>query len=404
MDESDFNKIITESMRNENKLTTKIPERNELLLFLHGLMLLTGRVDIMYCNAFLDEAVQLLSNSIFLYEEGLFDCAFYSVRQAGEVVNSMLYLSENDRGTLEKWSAKDRFPTDSKIREQLQCISKGYQEIKLLIPEYFARHEELIKVSHKIIHKQGFDTFYRLRNQTSDKCGFSQVEETRFFTESLKYTIGLVLIILMILDPISLALSDDDITMKLNFNFMTEPVDVNFFKKYLGMDDVIDRIMQSQFYKEFSSNFEEKETMSPAVYTVVREEAWDISALDEIEKQIDLLNAYERFMFYILKSGLQISNFYFYYGASWYLTSIKCNYKRHTFGKSVFEQYLKPDDRFNQPCENIYISVILMYDEPLFLEHNESCTNDEIQILKELEHQGILKKRKFNEIIKSWKV
>lgn len=52
-------------------------------------MLITGRVDIMYCNAFLTEATQLLINSIFLYEDGYFDCAFYSVRQASEQNLSM---------------------------------------------------------------------------------------------------------------------------------------------------------------------------------------------------------------------------------------------------------------------------------------------------------------------------
>lgn len=404
MNESDFNNIIIESMRCENKSTIQIPERDELLLYLHGLMLLTGRADIMYCNAFLDEAIQLLSNSIFLYEEGLFDCAFYSVRQAGEVVNSMLYLSKNDRETLDKWSAKKRFPMDSKIKGQLQRISKGYQEIMSLIPEYFDNHENLIKRSHKIIHKQGFDTFYRLRYQIPENYSFSQDEETKFFIETLKNTIGIILVIFIIIEPISLALSDDNITMKLNFNFMTEPVDVNFFKKFLGMDDVIDRIIRSQFYKVFLLNFEENETMSPAVYSVVREEVWDVNALEEIVKQIDLLNAYERFMFCILKNGLQISNFYFCNGASWYLTSIKSNYSRHSFGKSVFEQYLEPEDKFNQPCKNVFISSILMYDEPLFLEHNEKLTNHEIYLLKELEHQGIDENKKFNDIIEDWKV
>jgi|GEM_PF-4875543 len=47
MKESDFKKIIIDSMRNENKLTFKIPERDELLLYLHGPMLLTGRANVM---------------------------------------------------------------------------------------------------------------------------------------------------------------------------------------------------------------------------------------------------------------------------------------------------------------------------------------------------------------------
>ena len=398
MDKNDFNNIIIDSMRYK-KATIELPERDKLLLYLHGLLLITGRVDIMYCNAFLDEAVQLLSNSIFLYEDGLFDCAFYSVRQAGEVVDSMLYLSNNENNTLERWSAKERFPMDSRLKEQLEKMSEDYREIKSLIPEYFSHHAELIGKSHKIIHKQGFDTFYRLRNQLPNNYGFSQNEEIKFFVECLKYTIGIVLIAFIILDPISLALSDNDITLKLNFNLMTEPIDVNYFHDYLALDDIIEKIKGSRFYKEFILGFANKEPMFPAVYSVVREEAWDVDALDEIEKQLDLLGPYERFMFRILKKGISISNFYFNDGLSWYLTSIKSNYSRNTFGSKIFGRYLTADDKFNQPCENVYISVILMYDEPLCIEHNEPLTDDEIQTLKEIEHHGLRELKEFNEAI-----
>lgn len=43
----------------------------------------------------------------FLYEDGCFDCAFYFVRQASEVFDSMLYLSNKDSGN------------DSKMKELL---------------------------------------------------------------------------------------------------------------------------------------------------------------------------------------------------------------------------------------------------------------------------------------------
>lgn len=368
MDENDFEKMIIDSMRNENKSHIQLPEHDELLMYLHSLTLFTGRVDIIYCNAFLDEAIQLLTNSVFLYEDGLFDCAFYSIRQACEVVDSMLYLSKNDHEAFDKWSAKKHFPMDNKLKVQLEKLSDDYKEVKSLIPDYFEHHAELIKKSHKIIHKQGFDTFYRLRNQKQNKYGFSQEEETKFFAESLKHTIGIVLIIFIILEPISLALSDEKITLKLNYNFMTEPIDVNYFEEYLGLDYIVDTIKSSKFYRDFISSFTNKEPMSPAVYSVVREEAWNVDALDEIEKQLHLLNAYECFMFCILKCGIRVSNFYFNGGFSWYFTSIHSNFNRHTYGGEEFEKYLEPDNRFNQTCQNIFMSVIVMYEQPLFLE------------------------------------
>lgn len=390
----DIEKMIIELMRNENKVRIHLPKDNELLIYLHSLILITGRSDVMYCNAFLDEAIQLLINSIFLYEDGLFDCAFYSVRQAGEVVDSMLYLSKNDSNALKQWSDKKYFPMDSNIKSQLNKLSEDYQEMKSLIPELFEQHAELIKKSHKIIHKQGFDTFYR--NRIQDKCGFSQDEEAKLFTDSLEYTIGIILIIFILIEPLSLALSDEDVTNKLNFDFLTEPIDIDYFSEYLQLEDVVGKIKGSNFYTKFISNFTNKESMLPAVYYVVREDAWDVDALDEIEKQLHLLDSYERFMFCILKCGIRVSNFYYNGGLSWYLTSIKCNYGRDSYGGKVFDKYLEPDNRFNQPCENVFISVIVMYEEPLFLEHNELLSEDEIKELKTLECQGIQKLKILN--------
>lgn len=385
-------------MRNEAKIKIQIPEREQFLLFLHSQMLYTGRVDIMYCNSFLSEAIQLLINSIFLYEEGYFDCAFYSVRQASEVLNSMLYLSVEDKTTLKKWSAKEYFPMNNKIKMKLEKLSNAYKEIKCLLPDYFQRHSELIKKSNKIIHKQGFDTFYRIRTGFGNKHEYSLEEEKNLFVETLKYTIGIALIHFIILDPISLALIDDEVTYKLNFNFMTEPVDISFFDEFLGKNDIIPKIMKSNFYQEFKSYFSSQEEMLPAVFSVVREEAWDLNSLDEIESQLHLLNAYERFMFIILKNGVQVSRFYMYNGLTWYFTSIKSNYNRSRYGGEEFQNFLKSENKFNQPCSNVFMSVIMMYDEPLYIEHNKILSVGEIEILKAIEIRGKQELEKFNNL------
>ena len=122
-----YEKMIIENMKDECKNKCELPEREGLLSYLHGMMLITGRMDIMYCNAFLTEATQLLINSIFLYEDGYFDCAFYSVRQASEVFNAMLFLSNEDSSELEKWNAKERFPMDSNVRNKLEQKVDAYK-------------------------------------------------------------------------------------------------------------------------------------------------------------------------------------------------------------------------------------------------------------------------------------
>jgi len=386
MNQDELRDLIIENMRRENKSNFQLLEHNSLLMYLHSLMPFTGRLDILYCNNFLNEAIQLLVNSIFLFEDGFFDCAFYSIRQSKEIIDSMLYLSNSSNKALESWSNKEYIEM-KKVKQQLEKLSDGYKEIKTLIPDYFNHLEVLIKKSHKIIHKQGFDTFYNLR--TIKEYNFSQQDEIEFFLQCLKYTIGFVLIIFIIIDPISLALADEEVTLKLNFNFLTDPIDIGYFKKYLGLDNIIEKIKISNFYKDFISFFNDKETMSPAVYSVIREEFWDIDALNEIEKQLDLLNRNERFMFSILKCGIKVSNFYFDRGLIWYFTSIKSKFRGYHYSKEEFDKYLENENKFNQKRGCVFISVITAYDEPIYLEHNEPLTNDETVLLLIIEALAI---------------
>ena len=102
---SDFDKQIIEAMEQEYRNPKSFPECEKLLLFLHSLFIITGQLDEMFCNAFVEEAIQLLKNAIFLYRDGLFDCAFYSVREASEVINSMLYLTQ-DVSMKKEWESK----------------------------------------------------------------------------------------------------------------------------------------------------------------------------------------------------------------------------------------------------------------------------------------------------------
>lgn len=393
----DLDEMIMQNMKDNCKKKCELPERKELLSYLHGMLLITGRLDIMYCNAFLTEATQLLINSIFLYEDGYFDCAFYSVRQASEVFDSMLYLSNKDNGELKKWVKKERFPMDSKIRNQLEKMVYGYTEIKTVLYDYFQHHRELINKSHKIIHKQGFDTFYAARLQEN----FVHEEDEKFFLEVLKYIIGIGIILFVLLEPLALALADDEVNGKLNFDFMTEPIDCNYFERFLGLEDIVDRLLKSNYYKEFAAQFKDKECMNMATYSVIRENAWDINSLDEIEKQIYLLRPYEKFMFKILKLGIKVTNFYYMDGFGWYLTTYKSSYQRSCFDSSEFKKYLKEGKRFNQKCEKIYISVVSMYDEKLFLEHDNALTENEIASLIELEKRTDEEYAKLNEELKA---
>lgn len=79
-------------------MQTVLPQHDELLDTLHHLDVMTiGRNDRIFCNSFIKEAIRLLINAVFLYEDGYFDCAFYSVRQAAETCNNMLYIANKGK-------------------------------------------------------------------------------------------------------------------------------------------------------------------------------------------------------------------------------------------------------------------------------------------------------------------
>ncbi|MCH4013362.1 MAG: hypothetical protein LKE64_03370 [Solobacterium sp.] len=45
-------------------------------------------------NEYIFESVQLIYNAIILYQEGYFDCAYYSLRESIEVSTTMIYIDD----------------------------------------------------------------------------------------------------------------------------------------------------------------------------------------------------------------------------------------------------------------------------------------------------------------------
>lgn len=136
--------------------------------------------------------------------------------------------------------------------------------------------------------------------------------------------------------------------------------------------------------------------MNMATYCVVREEYWDLDALDEIEKQLHLISPMERVMFYILKNGINVCNFYTCLGLEWYHTSIPCNRKNFSFNSIEFESYVLAKNKFNQIRDNVFISVLQDYSyETLFIEHNEPLTQEQISYLIDFQKEYLRTEEKF---------
>ena len=180
--------IEQENVQVQNKII--IPQYEEIIDALNRLEMMTvGQADRLFCNSFLSEAVRLLKNSVYLYEDDYFDCAFYSVRQAAEICNNMLYIANEGKSALMKWSEKQYFPLNKKVLQHLSEVDKFYSDVKAAIPEFFAAYKNITAQIHKIVHKQGFDTFYVLRRSLSFQGIFDKENETKLFSAFLIQTI-----------------------------------------------------------------------------------------------------------------------------------------------------------------------------------------------------------------------
>ncbi len=370
---------------------TKLLDHDKLIEYLRCIFPTTGRADKMFCNSFMSESIELLKHAVFLYEDGYFDCGFYCVRQSIENLNNMLYLSEDDENLnnilylfednekLKKWKAKERFPSDKKIKDILQQTNKAYFEIKSAIPEIFNTYNDLLKKANKYIHKQGFDTFF-INTWQQEKI---IIQRTSLFVELIKQAIGMLLLMNIVLDPLSFALCDSEVDKHIDFDYMTEPIPLYIFEELFDFD-IATRIKQTIFYKDFTKPFLDKEELNDATYKVVHHQHFDISALDDIESQIHILGTYEKLFFQILKLGAKISRFYFHDDIFVYSTSIPPTHQIREYSFNQFDTYLVDENNTNIEWGNMYISTYKVYDTWIILQHNDRLDDDNLNKIQDI--------------------
>lgn len=290
--------MFEENLKNEYKEKCIIEGHDDLLNELSRMRaLISGQLDILFCNYFLNESVELLINSIFLMEDGYFDCAFYSARQSAENMNNMLLLSA-DKEALSKWNKKGYFQQNKKIEKELTNINSTYDEIKSELEDFFNEFETLISTINKTIHKQGFDTFYKIREENSNYSNLDKNNELQLFDKLLKYSICRLYIFFIILDPMGLILADNDLDKKLNFQPITEAINLTFIKNNCHLD-LFEKIKNTNFYKNLVTEFSNNEEMNDFTYAVVREEYYNLNNLNEINEQKHLLSIQEQFFSFI---------------------------------------------------------------------------------------------------------
>lgn len=370
----------------DKKLLKKnvLPDHKAILDAIRFLYPTTGIMQNLFCNDFMAESVVLISHAFYLYEDGYFDCAFYSLRQSVEIMNSMLLLSE-DEVLLEKWKAKGRFPMDKSVKRMLTEKNSAYSEIKTAIPDFFDHYEELLQKANKYIHKQGFDSFYAYYEWNHNNT--AEEDRTTLFVELLKNAIGMILIMVIALDPLSLALSDPEVDCCIPFDAMTEPIPIYIFEEFLS-PKLIEIIKETNYYRTIKLFFVEQGELNEGTYGVLRQQFFNILLLEEIEAQKNRLSPTELIMFRILQTGIPVTKFYTDYDLLGYSTSHKPTKQISHYNSNQFKEFFDEGEPYNAAWNEMYISVFKINTGHLVIQHNRELNRTEIETIRAILSNG----------------
>ena len=254
---------------------------------------ISGMVETPSFNQFLLESCQLLANSLDLIHQGYFDAAFYSVRQAGEVIligTLFSNLEESERvAEYEKWASLDWFPSFSKLSNKLYSKDIEYRELLEQMPEIDELISKLNKKANKYIHKQGHESFYtKPYEMTSDSSKFIREDFTEYFTATVK----VCAIFRLAVDPFPILLSDPECEYRFP-DCMTLEFGQSFIENCLG-SDFVEHYIKTDYYRNWVNTIKSTfPQLKEATYNVSNLHYIDLSHIEDILDELDKLTLYE---------------------------------------------------------------------------------------------------------------
>lgn len=253
----------------------------------------SGLVSTPSFNQFLLESCQFLANSLDLIHQGYFDAAFYSVRQAGEVIligTLFSNLEESERkAKYEKWVSLDRFPSFSKLSKMLRSKDIEYRDLLEQMPEIDELISTLNKRANKYIHKQGHESFYTKPYEVvPESAKYIQKD----FTDYFKTTVKVCTIFRLAVDPFPILLSDPECEYRFP-DCMTLEFSQSFINNCLG-NEFVKHHIETDYYRNWvnaiKSTFPQ---LKEATYNVSNLHYIDLSNIEDILDALDKLTLYD---------------------------------------------------------------------------------------------------------------
>lgn len=360
----------------------------------------SGRMDTPSANLFIMESVQLLVNSIALFEQGYFDCTYYSLREAIEISTTIIYLSdlteEQRKEKMKDWKSLDRFPMQKQMLNYLSTNGAIFSDMKVKLKEYFEKVNTVSQDLNKIVHKQGFQHFYMSRNHPMTEKQYNSEQFKKAFEENLKKCIGIVAVMRLAIDPFPILLMDYEIYSR-TFNSMTDPYTEDFVHKYIGKK-VIEDYKTTELYVNHYDSYINEEQKNPTTLNIVKHQYIDTKNKNDIIKQLHLLNEWDYYASLITIHFDKVCKVYCGGGFQMYFTDKKTNRSALSWSGLEFKAFSDSLSKFNQSYDEAFISVLNL-GQDYYLEHNEIFSKEEIDSLKTFENNIKSENQKIEEPI-----
>jgi hypothetical protein len=322
----------------------------------------------------------MIANAISVFEQGYFDCAFYSLRQVIELSRTMIYLSDlnedKKREEMRKWRAKARFPNQRQMMEFLEAHGAVFAELKDALQEYFEEYEAINMRLNKYVHKQGYDTFYFGRSTSflrNEK--YEDLEE--IFSECIAKCISAVTVNRLAIDPLPLLLADDGMFRRTG-DMMSDAFSDDFIEKYLGTD-LVERYKTTEIYRAHYEHFADEEPMSDAVLHVVKDQYVITSQIEDILQAKERLSKTGLIAVLLFRSCEKIMVVYSNGGFGLYFSDRRSNSWKSGFDSRDLEATKRSSPPYNVWCTNRYYSYIRIGGEDFFIHHDEKISDQEYE-------------------------
>ena len=324
---------------------------------------------------FVNEACQLLANSVKLFELGYFDCAFYSVRQAIELSLSGLYLFSNPE-KMKGWRNLEKGFELKTIVPELKVGKAEFAEIKELFSDFFEKLAEEKKLMNKYVHKQGYKSLYYHYNGINAHGKPERIASlTKDFETSLHDTITAVALYRLVIDPYPILMLDEDIVTRMP-DLIADSFPRSFVEKYIS-DEYEERYKGSTIYKGYYDYFKALPVQNEAIYALIHWQLFERKDYNQVKEQKDLLSLHDMEAVDLFMCSLKIGSVIID-GCISYSSETKLKDSSLAIGEAYYEEIFEGQENYNVAYKGDYISRFRLNDGMTYIKHNDVLEKNEI--------------------------